>query len=167
MASLWSSADWACMACSWWAADMGGGRPPGRSRGYGVPGGETKKQNKKRFIIITSGRAQFDRVDVIFLVMRDCIGAYQRLGGAAFRVHVAAGRGEGWGWRQEGKGSGPGEVQLPGDLLPGDGPPNLEDTQDIHHHLLGVRVFGSGHSHFKIMYHTKCMLHKLQKHCLM
>lgn len=103
---------------------------------------------------------------MIFPVMRNCIGAYRRLGGAAFRVHVVAGQGEGWGWRQEGKGSGPGEVQLPGDLLPGDGPPNLEDTQDIHHHLLGVRVFGSGHSHFKIMYHRKCMLHKLLKHYL-
>lgn len=27
MASLCSSADWACMACSWWAADMGVGWP--------------------------------------------------------------------------------------------------------------------------------------------
>lgn len=43
MASRCSSADWACMACSWCAADMGGGRPPCSSRGYGVPGGRTQK----------------------------------------------------------------------------------------------------------------------------
>lgn len=72
--------------------------------------------------------------------------SYRRRGGVAFRVHAAAGRGEGWGWHQVGKGSGPGEVQQPGDLLPVDGARNLEDTQDIHHHLLGVRVLGSGHS---------------------
>lgn len=67
--------------------------------------------------------------------------AYRRLDGEAFHVRVAAGRGEGWGWRRAGTGSGPGEVRLLGGLLPGDGPPNLEDTQGIHHHLLGVRVF--------------------------
>lgn len=43
-----------------------------------------------------------------------------------------------------GKGSGPGEVQLPGDLLPGGGPPNLEDTQDIHHHLGEEDLAGGG-----------------------
>lgn len=69
---------------------------------------------------------------------------YRRLGGAASRVHAAAGRGEGWGWRRAGKGSGPGEVQLPGGLLPGDGPPNLEDTQDIHHHLGEEDLAGGG-----------------------
>lgn len=35
MASLCSSADWACMACSWWAADMGVGCP---QAGLGVGG---------------------------------------------------------------------------------------------------------------------------------
>lgn len=69
---------------------------------------------------------------------------YRRLGGAASRVHVAAGRGEGWGWRRVGKGSGPSEVQLPGDLLPVGGPRNLEDTQDIHHHLGEGDLAGEG-----------------------
>lgn len=50
---------------------------------------------------------------------------YRRLGGAASRVHAVAGQGEGWGWRRAGRGSGPGEVQLPGDLLPVDGPQTL------------------------------------------
>lgn len=90
--------------------------------------------------------------------MKEAIGkiAYQRLGDAAFHVHVAAGRVEGWEWRHAGKGSGPGEVQLLRGLLPGDEPLNLEDTQGIHHHLLGVRVFSSGHTHFKIVYHSTC-----------
>lgn len=53
MASRCSSADWACMACSWCAADMGGGRPPGSSRGYGAPGrGRGDKE------VQTKGRAQ-------------------------------------------------------------------------------------------------------------
>lgn len=69
---------------------------------------------------------------------------YRRLGGAASRVHAAAARGEGWGWRREGKGSGPGEVRLLGDLLLGDDPPNLEDTQDIHHHLGEEDLAGGG-----------------------
>lgn len=69
MASLWSSADWACMACSWCAADIGGGRPPGSSRGYGVPGGDAKND-----LILKSGRDQIDRLDVISLLMTDGIG---------------------------------------------------------------------------------------------
>lgn len=69
---------------------------------------------------------------------------YQRLGGAASRVRVAAGRGGGWVWHRAGRGSGPGEVQLPGDLLPADGPPNLGDTQDIHHHLGEEGLAGGG-----------------------
>lgn len=69
---------------------------------------------------------------------------YRRLGGAASRVHAAAGRGEGWGWRRAGKGSEPGEVLLPGGPLPVDGPPSLEDTQDIHHHLDGEGLAGGG-----------------------
>ncbi len=43
MASLCSSADCACMACSWCAADMGGGSPPWRSLGYGVPTDDTRR----------------------------------------------------------------------------------------------------------------------------
>lgn len=70
---------------------------------------------------------------------------YRRLGGAASRVHAVAGQGEGWGWRRVGRGNGPGEVQgLPGDLLPVDGPPTLEDTQDIHHHLGEEDLAGGG-----------------------
>lgn len=63
-----------------------------------------------------------------------------------------------------GRGNGPGEVQLPGDLLPVDGPQTLEDTQDIHHHLLGVRFLGIGDTHFKIVYHKKGMLQSSVTH---
>lgn len=82
---------------------------------------------------------------MIFLVMRveTWWRTYQKQGGAASRVRAVAGPGESWGWRRAGKGSGPGEVLLPGGLLPADGPRNLEDKRDIHHHLLGVRVLGS------------------------
>lgn len=68
---------------------------------------------------------------------------YQRLGDAASRVRAAAGPGAGWGWRRAGRGSGPSGVRLPGGLRPADGPPNLEDTQDIHHHL-GVGGLAGG-----------------------
>lgn len=147
MASLWSSADWACMACSWWAADIVGGIPAGRSRGYGVPGGRPNTENVIRLRLIDVSKES-----------QHWLRTYQKLGVAASRVRAAAGPGEGWGWRRVGKGSVPGEVQ-PGDLLPADGRRNLEDTQDIHHHLLGVRVLGSGYTHYKIVYHTACYRH--------
>lgn len=58
---------------------------------------------------------------------------YRKPGGEAFRVLADAGRGERWGCRRAGKGSEPGEGLLQGDLMPGDGPRSLEDTQDIRH----------------------------------
>lgn len=140
MASRWSSADWACMACSWCAADMGGGRPPGSSRGYGVPGTHTREGGG-------GGSAWAETNHGCDVDIRGGGGwAHRRPGGGASRVRAAAVPAGGWGWRRGGTGSGPGEVRLPGGLLPGDEPPNLEDTQDIHHHLLGVRVISSGHS---------------------
>lgn len=50
---------------------MGGGRPPGRSRGYGVPRGGT---NDDEDLIRQSSIAWIDRVGVILLLMRDDIG---------------------------------------------------------------------------------------------
>ena len=136
MASLWSSADCACMACSWWAADICGGRPPCSSRGYGVPGGGAKKRSHQgmkqrwdwsvRYHILVNKSWYWPRT-------------YRRLGGAASRVRLD-GRGERWGWRRAGKGSGPGGVRLPGGPLPGGGPQNLTDRQDIHPHLRDVSV---------------------------
>lgn len=85
--------------------------------------------------------------------------SYRRRGGAASRARAAAGGG-GWGWRRAGTGSGPGAVRQPGDLRPGGGPPNLEDTQGIHHHLLGVRVVRSGHRGSKKS-SSHCMQHQV------
>lgn len=79
---------------------------------------------------------------------------YRKLGVAASRVRAVAGPGEGSGWRRAGKGTEPGEVR-PGDLLPAGGPRTLEDTQGIHHHLLGVRVLGSRYTHHKTFYHRQ------------
>lgn len=132
----------------------------------GPVGMEYLEETQTKDLIRRSGRARTDKTgcDIIVNESRYWPRAYRRLGGAASRVREAAGPGEGWGWRRAGKGSGPGEVQLPGDLLPVDGPRNLEDTQDIHHHLLGVRVLGSGYTHFKIVHHRQCMLQSLVIH---
>lgn len=70
--------------------------------------------------------------------------AYQKLGVAASRVHAAAVPGAGWGWHREGRESAPGEVRLPEGLRPADGPPSLENTQDIHHHLGAEGLAGAG-----------------------
>lgn len=140
MASLCSSADWACMACSWWAADIWGGR----SRGYGVP---ARGHANQQAWLHTSGRSAIHTVcgrntsSSGFVTV--CNGAsgcpYRRQGVGASRVRAAAGRGGRWGCRREGKGSGPGGVLLPGGLLAG-GPQSLGDTRDIRHHLLGVSM---------------------------
>lgn len=82
---------------------------------------------------------------VVAYLLGDPVGmVYRRLGGAASRVRVVAGRGADWGWRRVGKGSGQGGVLLPGDQLPGGGPPNLKDTQGIHHHLGEGDLAGGG-----------------------
>lgn len=93
--------------------------------------------------------------------------AYQKLGVAASRVHAAAVPGAGWGWHREGRESAPGEVRLPEGLRPADGPPSLENTQDIHHHLLGVRVLGSGYTHLQTVYQKQSMLHSTVLHSVM
>lgn len=98
-----------------------------------------------------------DGVVVLLSVVEE--SSYRRRGGAASRARAAAGGGR-WGWRRAGTGSGPGAVRQPGDLRPGGGPPNLEDTQGIHHHLLGVRVVRSGHRGSKKS-SSQCMQHQV------
>lgn len=129
MASLWSSADCACMACSWCAADIGGGSPAGRSRGYGVPA-----ENTQRLISQSNGQRALEME--MFLLWE----SYRKPGAAASRVRVEVVRAAGWEWLRVGTGSGRGVVlQLEG--LQVGVPQNLGDTQDIHHHLFRVSSF--------------------------
>lgn len=59
---------------------------------------------------------------------------YRIQGAAESHARVVAGPAAGSGWLRVGMGSGSSVVQQPKDQQ-ADGPQNLADTQDIHHHL--------------------------------
>lgn len=103
---------------------------------------------------------------------------YQTQGAGASHVRVGAGQAGGWGWLQAGKESESGVVLQPAGQL-ADGPQNLGDTQDIHHHLPRVSSFLSryreiitvqtqkhaNHSHSNTNHYHKIIHHAFLQAC--